>query len=87
MNRRIRIPRCTAVQRWLEFCTTTALMGVSALIAMLALEYLVTGKFGAAREYVAIALCITLGLVIMHGRRFRMRQQHRDLNHPFPPRT
>ena len=54
---------------------------------MLALEYLVTGNFGAAREYFAIALFITLGLVIMHWRRYRMRPQHRALKHPFPPRA
>ena len=87
MNRRIHISRCTAFQRWLEFCTSTALMGLSALIAMLALEYLVTGTFGAAREYFGIALFITLGLVIMHWRRYRMRPQRHELKHPFPPRA
>jgi membrane protein implicated in regulation of membrane protease activity len=60
---------------WCEIVLGSLVMGLSILCVMLALEYLVTGTFGAAREYAAIASAITLALTYLQGRRFYSRRQ------------
>lgn len=49
----------------------TALMGLSALVGMLALEFLMTGQLNAAGEYAVIAVAITGGLVAAQWRHHR----------------
>lgn len=61
---------------WLDILTTSVLPGFTALIGMLALEYLVTGSFDAAEVYLLIALAITSGLVTLHWYRARSHRHH-----------
>ena len=68
---------------WLEILTTSVLPGFTALIGMLALEYLVTGSFDAAKAYLLIAFTITCGLVILQWCRYRSRRQ--GSTHQLPP--
>lgn len=68
---------------WWDILTTSILPGFTALVGMLALEYLVTGSFDAAKAYLLIALTITCALAVLQWCRYRPHRHAPE--HKLPP--
>lgn len=77
--------RSTKTCLWLEILTTSWLLGLSALIGMLAIEYLVTGSFDAVKVYILIALVMSGGLTVLQWYRYRTRHHPCEKQLPTDP--